>query len=268
MNYEFFDCEIENGVAIIKLIGACERSMTESGDELIDLSMRLQEDRAVRALLFSDAECSFDFGVDTTALAEARSRNADLEPLAPELDVTRRVITLLREMAKPVVAAARGDVRDGGLGLFMTADVRLAADTASFTAPNILGGLLPDWGLSHALPLAMGPGGALEFIWSGRTMPAAEASASGLVDRLVPSDVYEDELERFVERLAAIPQPAAYLSKLVNQQARQFDITTMLSLEYEAQQQCWSGRETVEGLNALADGRPPIYPTLVEDSEE
>lgn len=259
MKYEHFDCQIDGGVATVALIGAGAATVSEFSDEMIDLLLRLQEDNAARAVVLTDSEAAFDLGLDLTRIASERGRGEGLDSFAPELDAARRIVTLIQEIGKPVVFAAGGDVRDGGFGLFMAADVRLAASTATLTPPDMASGLMPDWGLSHVLPPAIGPGRALELIWSGRTIGAEEAARIGLVDRVVPAEIWQEELAAFSERLAALPQPAVRLSKLAVQQSRQFDMTAMLSLEYEAQQQCWGARETGEGLYALVEGRKPLF---------
>jgi hypothetical protein len=69
-------------------------------------------------------------------------------------------------------------------------------------------------------------------------------------------------------RLRDIPQPALHLSKLAVQQSGTFDLTTMLSLELEAQQQCWASRETSSGLAALISGETPDFATAYEAEDE
>jgi 2-(1,2-epoxy-1,2-dihydrophenyl)acetyl-CoA isomerase len=189
-----------------------------------------------------------------------------MEHMAGSLEIVRRVVTLMQEMGKPVVAAVSGDVRDAGFGMVMAADVRMACATATFTLQDMRHGLLPDWGLTYTLPRLIGPNRTLELFWSGRSIPAEEAARIGLIDRVVRSDVWEDEVERFARHLTMIPQPALQLSKMAVQQSPQFDMTTMLSLEYEAQQRCWDSRETATGMAAMLAGDDPDF--RFEDPDE
>ncbi len=267
MNYEYFDCEIADGVATISLLGPDSPPLRELGDELVDILLRLQEDAAARVILLSDSGGSFDATMGLRSAAESRTRGEGMEDLSASLDTVRRVVTLLQEMGKPVVAAVNGDVRDAGFGLVMAADVRLACATATFTLQDIRHGLLPDWGLTYTLPRLIGPNRTLELFWSGRSIPAEEAARNGLVDRVVAADVWEDEVERFARRLATIPQPALQLSKMAVQQSPQFDLTTMLSLEYEAQQRCWDSRETATGMAAMLTGEAPDFRFVDPDEE-
>ena len=79
----------------------------------------------------------------------------------------------------------------------------------------------------------IGPGRALELLWSHRTIAAEEAWRSGLVDRLIDDQTWEEEIDDFTARLAALPQPAVRLSKLAMQQNVNLDFTSMLALEWE-----------------------------------
>ena len=257
MEYQNFDVEIAEGSARISLIGSGAPDMGHLCDEMVDLFLRLQEDNAVRAILFIDGDHSFDFHHSLDALSLAPGSNDGFKLLAADEEIGRRIVTLIQEIHKPVVAATRGGIRHSGLGFFMAADVRLASENATFTAPEISSGLIPGWGLSHTLPRQMGPGRALEFLWSRRTLGADEAHRVGLVDRVIAEDRWEEELDTLMERLRSLPQPAVHLTKMGAQQADSMDFTSMLSFEWESQQQCWTSLETAEGLTAWQENRSP-----------
>ncbi|HPF71940.1 MAG TPA: enoyl-CoA hydratase/isomerase family protein, partial [Candidatus Krumholzibacteria bacterium] len=150
---------------------------------------------------------------------------------------------------------------------FLAADIRLAAPSASFTISGLTTGVLPGWGLVHALPRLIGPGRALDFLWTGRTLAADEAYRLGLVDRLLGDATFEEDVDAYLEKLRRLPQPAVRLMKLGVQQSATMDLTSMLDFEWESQQQCWASRETAEGLRAWQEGREPQLdlPTAVED---
>lgn len=268
MDYQNFDVEIADGAARVGLIGPGAPEMGLFCDELTDLFLRLQEDRAVRVILFVDGDHSFDFHHSLDALAEAPGSDGGMEVLAADEEVGRRIVTLIQEMHKPVIAATRGEIRHNGLGFYLAADVRLAGRGATFTAPDLSSGIVPGWGLAHTLPRLMGPGRALEFLWCRRTLAAEEAYAVGLVDRIVPEDRWEEEIDALIERLRGLPQPAVQLTKLGAQQADVLDLTSMLSFEWESQQQCWKSLETAEGLHAWAEGRAPRLAVEPEPDDE
>lgn len=254
MEYQNFDVEVADGCARISLIGSGAPQMGHLCDEFIDMMLRLQEDRAVRLLLFVDGDHAFDLHHNFDSLAENSGQEEGFEILSADEEIARRIVTLLGESTKPVVAATRGDIRNMGFGFFMAADIRLASTEATFTAPDIAAGLMPGWGLTHTLPKILGPSRTLEFLWSGRSMDATEARTLGLVDRLVKPQHWDEAIEELIVRLRSLPQPVVQLSKLGVQQAASLDATTMLSFDWESQQQCWLSRETAEALSAVSEG--------------
>ena len=90
----------------------------------------------------------------------------------------------------------------------------------------------------------------------------------GLVDRLIEDEIWEEELDRFTDRMRRLPQPAVQLSKLGVQQAANLDLTSMLSVEWESQQQCWASLETSEGLRAWQEGRVPQLEVGTSEEDE
>jgi enoyl-CoA hydratase/carnithine racemase len=120
----------------------------------------------------------------------------------------------------------------------------------------------------YILPRLIGPGRTLDFLWSHRTIGAQEAWQIGLVDRLIEDAIWEEELDRFTDRMRHLPQPAVQLTKLGIQQAANLDLTSMLSLEWESQKQCWVSLETAEGLLARQEGRDPRLGVKVSEEED
>ncbi|MDX2472478.1 MAG: enoyl-CoA hydratase/isomerase family protein [Candidatus Krumholzibacteria bacterium] len=268
MEYQNFDCEIAEGCATVSMIGPGSPQLADLHDEFVDLFLRLQEDRAVRVILFTDGDHAFELHHLQDEVAEAQIEGGGLEILAAQEEVSRKIVTLLGESTKPVLAATRGDVRDLGLGFFLAADIRLASTKAAFTCQNLTTGLIAGWGLTHTLPQLIGPGRSLDFLWSHRTIGGDEAARIGLVDRLFDDAVWEQELDTYIQQLVQLPQPAVHLTKLAVDQAATMDYTTMLSVEWESQQQCWASLETSEGLAAWRENRPPVLAVSIEDEEE
>ncbi len=268
MEYQNFDCEIAEGCATISLIGPGAPQLADFADEFMDLMLRLQEDRAVRVILFTDGDHAFDLHHNLSAAADVRDSNAGLEVLAAAEEISRNIVTLMGESTKPIIAATRGDVRDFGFGFYMAADIRLASGEAAFTSLDMTSGLIPGWGLTHSLPRLIGPGRALDFLWSHRTLGGQEAWQLGLVDRLIDGATWEQELDEYVQRLAKLPQPGARLAKLAVDQSADLDHTTMLAVEWESQQQCWASLETTEGLAAWQEGRAPVLGVQLDTDDE
>ena len=105
------------------------------------------------------------------------------------------------------VAAVDGLALGGGLELAMAATMRVSGPRARYGLPEVKLGLIPGAGGTQRLPRLVGRGRALDIMLTARQVPAAEALAIGLVDRLAGSDVAEAALALAGE-LAAVSLPA------------------------------------------------------------
>ncbi len=176
----------------------------------------------------------------TGALAETRDRDdvkvivlrgrgpdfcagADLKELENSMDQgpeanladARRLGALLlamRRHPKPVVAAVRGKALAGGCGLATACDLILAEETAEFGYPEVHLGFVPAMVMA-ILRKKVTEGRAFELVTRGRLVSAAEARELGLVNRVFPVSVFEEELESFVGDLARRPASAVALTK-------------------------------------------------------
>src|SRR5262249_15912863 len=96
------------------------------------------------------------------------------------------LILKLRRLPQPVIAAVQGAAVGAGFGLALAADLRLAADSASFHVGAVKIGLSAgECGISYHLPRLGGAGRAFEMMLTGRAIAASEALAAGLVSRVV-----------------------------------------------------------------------------------
>ena len=82
MDYQNFDCEIAEGCATVRMIGPGAPNLADLHDEFMDLMLRLQEDRAVRVILFTDGDHAFDLHHNLDHVAEVHDTNSGLEVLA------------------------------------------------------------------------------------------------------------------------------------------------------------------------------------------
>jgi enoyl-CoA hydratase/carnithine racemase len=119
------------------------------------------------------------------------------------IETAASVSTGLRALPYPVIAAVSGPAAGGGLSLALAADVRIADQTASFSAGFVRIGLsIGELGTSWNLIRLIGPGRAAEVAFTGRTVRAAEAVRIGLVDRLVETQPALDAAIELAETIA------------------------------------------------------------------
>jgi enoyl-CoA hydratase/carnithine racemase len=111
--------------------------------------------------------------------------------------------TGLRALPYPVIAAVSGPAAGGGLSLALAADIRIADQTASFSAGFVRVGLsIGELGTSWNLVRLVGPGRAAELAFTGRTVRAVEAERIGLADRLTETGTALDAAIELAETIA------------------------------------------------------------------
>jgi enoyl-CoA hydratase len=134
-----------------------------------------------RALIITGAgEKAFCAGAD---IKELQNRGLAAERAGSERG--QEVFSLLDRLRIPSIALVNGYAFGGGCELAMACTLRLALPNAKFGLPEVKLGLIPGYGGTQRLPRLVGVGRALELTMTGRTVPADEALAIGLVNRIV-----------------------------------------------------------------------------------
>lgn len=167
--------------------------------------VQIEQTPSVRAVLLSGSPPAFCAGGDVAGMAGAEDRADFLTLLATELHAG---LARLRGLPVPVIAAVEGPAAGAGLGLVLSADVVIAAESARLSASYAGVGLSPDSGVSFLLPRVVGLGRALQMCLTNRVLSAAEAMAWGIVATVVPDGTAVDHADELARRLAAGPHPA------------------------------------------------------------
>jgi enoyl-CoA hydratase/carnithine racemase len=139
--------------------------------------------------------------------------------------------TAVAKIPKPVVAAVTGYALGGGCELALCADYRIAADNATLGQPEILLGIIPGAGGTQRLTRLVGPSKAKDMIFTGRFVPAQEALAIGLVDKVVPADAVYDEARAWAARFAGAATYALRAAKEAVDRGLEVDLETGLEIE-------------------------------------
>lgn len=155
----------------------------EMGARWRDIAREVTSDPSVGAVILDAAGPAFCAGGDVVAMATSGASGTDVTAAAHVIHEGIRTFAL---SDKPIVAAVQGAVAGGGLGLMLTADYIVAADSAKFVSKYANIGLTPDLGVSTLLPAAIGQRRALQLLLQDRTLSAAEALEWGLVAEVLP----------------------------------------------------------------------------------
>ena len=226
--------------------------------DLADAIEHAGSDRSVRVIVITGAGRAFCSGGDIGFMAELMQRR-DAEEFARILGAGRRVITAIRETTKPVIAAINGPASGAGCNLAFACDLRIAANTATFSQSFAKVGLHPDWGGTYFLPRLVTPNKACEMFFLGESIDAAEAARLGIVNQVVAPEELESATLQLAERLRAAPPIALAAAKHAVYVSEGADLEEMLRYETEAQLRCFDSDDAHEGVRAFIEKREPKF---------
>lgn len=210
---------------------------------------------ALRMLAMSDAVRV----IVITGTGRAFCAGADLNVLETEgtalVAAGKEVALTIRSAPKPVLAAVNGPAAGGGANLALACDYRIASDQATIGQVFHKLGLVPDWGGSFFLPRLVGTSKALELVWSARMVPAGEALALGLFDRVVPHPELPTEARRLAELWAGQPAGAVRRAKEALYVSEVSALASMLDLEIVQQSELFATPEARERIGAAMSKR-------------
>jgi len=226
---------------------------------LTDAVTKAGRDKAVRAVALKAAGRAFCAGAD---LGDVKKRMA--AGSFEHGDELRRnfnpLILAIRRLEKPVVCAVQGAAAGAGAGLALACDLKVCADDAKFLNAFSKVGLIPDSGMTWALPRGLGLSRALEHAWLSKPIAAEQALACGLVNRVVPADQLAAALGETLCQLFAVPPLALALTKRAMNKSLECG-TLEEQLETEAQLQSFLGKtkDHAEGVASFLEKRAPKF---------
>jgi len=232
---------------------------TTLSTELIDALTELRDDAAVRAIVLSGRGRGFCVGADLGALQEPYLRGERPKLSGFLRGGYNRLIPLLAESPKPVVAAVNGVAAGAGLSLALACDLRVASAASSYMMAFVKIGLVPDSGAAHLLPRTVGMAEALALSLTGERIDADEALRIGLVTRVVPAEDLMKHAGELAQTMAALPTRAIAITKRLLREASRATLTEALDLEADAQDEAGATNDHIEGVLAFLEKRQPKW---------
>jgi enoyl-CoA hydratase/carnithine racemase len=220
----------------------------EMWDAFGALLTEIEEASPARALILQGAENYFSSGGDVK-IPPARGEGA--LKLAKRLEIGQRVLSRLAALPVPTIAAVEGGVFGIGWGIAMTCDVMIVAEGVSFGAPFLKMGLTPDGGVAWQLTQQLGRRRASEIIYSGRTVPAAEALELGIASKLVPDGQALAAALDFARGMGEGNRQATELTKRLIHLSEQGSLAACQALELAYCHQLQSGEELARAREAF-----------------
>jgi 2-(1,2-epoxy-1,2-dihydrophenyl)acetyl-CoA isomerase len=227
----------------------------------LDLLTAVQEvaaDDDVRAVCITGAGRGFSSGADLKDMSAREELTPEGRPDVYKVLTERYhpIITGIRTMPKPVLAAVNGPAVGIGLSLALAADLVIARESAYFLLAFVNIGLVPDGGSSLFVPERIGLARATEMAMLGERVPAPQAADWGLINRAVPDDEFEAETAALLDRLAA-GATASYAGTKRQLNAWLFErMDAQLELEAQVQREMAGSDDFLEGVAAFLQKRP------------
>jgi 2-(1,2-epoxy-1,2-dihydrophenyl)acetyl-CoA isomerase len=258
--YETVNFARAGGAARIELnrpdkMNAWEATLTR---DLRAALAQVAEDDTLRAVLLTGAGRGFCSGADLSAgFDPTPSGHPDLQTSLRER--YHPVLTAIRELPKPVVAAVNGGAAGVGCSLALACDLILAAESAYFLLAFVNIGLVPDGGSSAFIPARVGLTRALEMAMLGERVYGPQALEWGLVNAVHADDELPAAADALIARLAAGPTRSyAGTKRQLNAWAYRA-LEEQLELEAAIQQEQAVTQDFVEGVTAFLQKRPAAF---------
>ena len=168
----------------------------------------------------------------------------------------------LRGMNKPVIAAVSGMAVGGGFELALSADLIYAADHSSFALPEIKAGTLAD-AATVKLPKRMPYHVAMDLLFTGRWMDAAEAHRWGLVNEILPKEKLMDRVWEVARLLAGGPPLVFAAIKEVARETEDMKFQDAMNWitkrKFASVDVLYDSEDNLEGARAFAEKRDPVW---------
>ena len=227
--------------------------------ELRDLFSALEHDASVRSVVITGEGRGFCSGGDVNSIiGELFSR--DMPGLVEFTRMTCDLISNMRALRKPIVAALNGTAAGAGAVIALAADLRVASEKAKIAFLFVKVGLAgADMGAAYLLPKVVGLGRATELLYFGDAIDAATAERYGLFNKVVPAEKVVDEAIAWARRLADGPTFALGMTKELLNAELNADLYGALDNEARAQAVCMQTKDFREAYEAFTQKRAPRF---------
>jgi 2-(1,2-epoxy-1,2-dihydrophenyl)acetyl-CoA isomerase len=169
------------------------------------------------------------------------------------------IVTKIREMPKPVIAAVNGVAAGAGANIALCCDIVVACEKASFIQAFSKIGLIPDSGGTFFLPKLIGFQRASALAMLGDKVDAVEAERMGMIYTYYSSETFEDEVNNLAHKVANMPTKALGLIKDALNRSIYNSLNEQLDLESKYQIEAAQSEDYQEGVTAFIEKRKPKF---------
>jgi enoyl-CoA hydratase len=218
----------------------------------MDALAAFDTDPAIGAIVLTGNERAFAAGADIKEMSSAT-------PVDMLKSDRTAIFERIQHVKKPLIAAVSGWCLGGGNELALACDMVVASETARFGQPEVTIGVIPGAGGTQRLARCVGKAIAMEMVLNNRTLSAEEALGFGLVNRVVPVEIYLEEALALAAEVAARAPLAVRLGKQAVNLAFESFLSAGLADERRLFYFLFASQDQKEGMAAFAEKRPPHW---------
>jgi enoyl-CoA hydratase/carnithine racemase len=223
-------------------------------EALMEAVFAADHDPEVYVIAVTGAGTAFCSGAD---LRNARDAADQGRPFyGPLHGVRRSICEVMMDSRKPTLAIVNGPAMAGGFELALSCDMMIAADTAFFAVPEAKRGRGAHFA-SVALPQMVPPAIAMEWLYTGRRIQAAEMERWGLVNRIVPAAKLMEEAMTFLEDVISSAPLSLQRLKLTYRKTQGMPLHTGIRLDTGPD--VYISEDQTEGARAFLEKRAPNW---------
>lgn len=249
---------IENKVAFITLnrpevFNSFNREMALALQDTLDACEKNDD---VRAIVLTGSGKAFCAGQDLKEVT-----TPELNPGFKKIleEHYNPIITRIREIKKPVIGAINGVAAGAGANIALACDIVVADERASFIQAFSLIGLVPDSAGTYFLPRLIGFQKALALAMLGDKIGAEEAEKLGMIYKYVPSDEFQETINKLALKLANMPTKALGMIKELFNKSMTNTLEEQLEMESKYQIEAAQSEDYAEGVAAFIEKRKPNF---------
>jgi len=252
MAYETILLKIEGKIATITLNRPPMNPLnSDIFRDIVEAVREIEADKNVKVIVLNSAgDRAFAAGADVKEMVQ-------LTPVEiyEFCQGFRKACSSLESFALPVIAVIKGLALGGGCELAMSCDLRIAADNAKFSQPEINLGIIPGAGGTQRLTRLIGAARAKELIMTGDVIDAATAERFGLVNKVVPLAEIDAVVAELADKLAAKPKVGLMMAKSAINTGQDVNLASGLGFEILSFALCSASEDKYEGMTALLEKR-------------
>ncbi|MBU2922849.1 enoyl-CoA hydratase/isomerase family protein [Winogradskyella psychrotolerans] len=250
--------KIENKIAYITLnrpevFNSFNREMAFLLHDTLDAC---EANKDVRAIVLTGNGKAFCAGQDLKEVTDP-----DLNPGFKKIleEHYNPIITRIRSIRKPIIGAINGVAAGAGANIALACDIVVAHEKVSFIQAFSLIGLVPDSAGTFFLPRLIGFQKALALAMLGDKIGAEEAEKMGMIYKCVPTEEFEETIDKLALKLANMPTKALGMIKELFNKSMTNDLESQLALESQLQIEAAQSDDYKEGVAAFIEKRQPNF---------